>query len=33
MADKYHDTVAKSTVFTDDDKVNAELAKILNDEL
>ena len=33
MADKYHDTVAKSTVLTDDEKVKAEVAKILNDEL
>lgn len=29
MADKYHDTVAKSNVTTDDAQVSAELAKIL----
>lgn len=29
MADKYHDTVAKSAVTTDDEKVKAEVAKIL----
>ena len=33
MADKYHDTVGKSNVLTDDEKVKAEVAKILNDEL
>lgn len=32
MADKYHDTVAKSNVLTDDEKVKANVAKILNDE-
>ncbi len=33
MADKYHDTVAKSQVTTDDAKVASEVAKILADEL
>lgn len=33
MADKYHDTVAKSTVTTDDEAVKAEVAKILANEL
>lgn len=33
MSDKYHDTVAKSNVLTDDEKVKAEVAKILADEL
>lgn len=32
MADKYHGTVAKSNVLTDDEKVKAEVAKILADE-
>lgn len=32
MADKYHDTVAKSCVLTDDEKVKADVAKILADE-
>lgn len=30
MADKYHDTVAKSTVTTDDEKVKSEVKKILD---
>ena len=33
MADKYHDTVAKSTVLTDDEKVKADVAEILAKEL
>lgn len=33
MADKYHDTVAKSTVTTDDEKVKSEVAKILEKNL
>lgn len=33
MADKYHDIVAKSQVLTDDEKVKADVARILNDEL
>lgn len=33
MADKYHETVSKSAVLTDDEKVKAEVAKILNDKL
>ncbi len=33
MADKYQDTVAKSQVTTDDEKVKAEVAKILADEM
>lgn len=33
MADKYHDTVAKSTVLTDDEKVKADVAEILTKEL
>jgi len=33
MADRYHDTVAKSQVTTDDAKVASEVAKILADEL
>lgn len=33
MADKYHDTVAKSMVTTDDEKVKADVAKILGEEL
>ena len=33
MADKYHDTVAKSNVLIDDEKVKAEVAKILADEM
>lgn len=33
MADKYHDTVAKSNVLTDDEAVKANVAKILADEL
>lgn len=32
MADKYHGTVAKSNVLTDDEKVKAEVVKILADE-
>lgn len=32
MADKYHDTVAKSSVLTDDEKVKAAVAKIIADE-
>lgn len=33
MADKYHDTVAKSRVTTSDEQVAADVAKILADEL
>lgn len=33
MADKYHDTVAKSNVLTDDEKVKSEVAKILAEEM
>lgn len=33
MADKYHDTVAKSKVLTDDDKVKADVQRILDAEL
>lgn len=33
MTDKYHDTVAKSNVTTNDEAVKAEVAKILADEL
>lgn len=33
MADKYQDTVAKSQVTTDDEKVKAEVAKILANEM
>lgn len=33
MADKYHDTVSASTVLTDDEKVKAAVAKIINEHL
>lgn len=33
MVDKYHELVAKSNVLTDDEKVKANVAKILNEEL
>lgn len=33
MADKYHDTVSASTVLTDDEKVKASVAKIINEHL
>ncbi len=33
MSDKYHDTVAASTVTTDDEAVKAAVAKILNEHL
>ncbi len=33
MTDKYHDTVAQSQVTTDDDKVRAEVEKIISDNI
>lgn len=33
MSDKYHDTVAKSQVLTDDEQVKNEVAKLLGDKL
>lgn len=33
MTDKYHDTVAQSHVTTDDDKVKAEVAKIISENI
>lgn len=33
MADKYHDTVAKSHVTIDDEKVKSEVARIINEHL